>query len=73
MPAAVSENLSFTAGDLTGDDWVDLTDFSALADFWLQEQDASCSDGWCGDLNGDCKVNLLDFADMAQFWNPVHP
>jgi hypothetical protein len=48
-------------GDMNGDNFVNESDLSAFADYWLQED--------CGlDLDGDCRITLYEFIEFANNW-----
>jgi hypothetical protein len=48
-------------GDLSGDDHVNLTDFSILLYYWNTNSSAA-------DINDDGGVNLIDFRIMMFYW-----
>lgn len=55
--------------DLTGDDCVNLEDFSIFAAWWWSTG-CDVPNGWCGgaDFNLSGDVDLTDMADFAAFW-----
>ena len=61
-------HFSIPVRDLTDDCWVDLRDFSILADSWL---DSNCTDpGWCSDADIDRSgdVNMADLSLFVANW-----
>jgi hypothetical protein len=57
-------------GDLTGDDWVDFADFTALAEYWQNDQCAAEND-WCGGADFEPPYGVVDYRDLdylAQRW-----
>ncbi len=56
-------------GDLSGDCYVELTDFSLFAAQWYRA-DCDFIPGWCGgaDMNKDGSVDLEDFASFSLGW-----
>jgi hypothetical protein len=56
--------------DLTGDEWVDFTDFALFAQQW-QRSDCNATNNWCGGADfipHDGAVDLNDLAVFADYW-----
>jgi hypothetical protein len=61
--------LLFFTGDLTGDGWVNLLDYSLFTAHWLQTG-CNSSNSFCGgaDINQDGRVDLRDLSQLVAHW-----
>jgi TolB protein len=62
--------ISFIPGDINADSLVNLVDYEALKNHWLQSTVLGTSDG---DLDGNGVVNILDFAAFKQAYIARNP
>ena len=62
--AAWIHDIIYVPGDLTGDDWVDFTDFGAFANQWGRD-DCSELNNWCEGADFEPTNGSVDWDDLA--------
>jgi hypothetical protein len=62
--AAWIYDIIYVPGDLTGNDWVDFTDFGAFANQWGRD-DCSELNNWCEGADFEPTNGSVDWDDLA--------